>query len=734
MKRTAITTILCLGLGAVGALALLWLFGSGSTVARAQGPDGYDTYYVAPGGDCGGETPCYAAVQAAVDAADDPGDVVKVAAGTYTDVHYRATLTQVVYISKTVTIRGGYTTTDWTASYPMTQATTLDAQRQGRVLYVSGNVNPTLEGLRITGGYPRFSTPGGGIYVDAAAITLKNCRIISNSVHFWGGGVYLSVWEHALLSGNTIVSNTAEYGGGLYASYSDVTLVGNTIASNTAVYNGAGVYLTNGDVTLTDNNIIANRTNGASGGLWIDGSNATLTNNHVSANIGVGVFVLDGSYTLISNTVSGNTANHFGGGLFVGGTGTTLAGNAIISNSTTASGGGLALVSSDAVLANNVIADNWASGQGSGLYIMSSCSLLHNTIARNGGGDGSGVHVNSEHIAVSLTNNIVVSHTVGITVTLNSTATLEATLWGSDDWANETDWGGDGTIITGTPANNHWGEPAFVDPENGDYHIGAGSAARDAGIDAGLGEDADGDPRPMGHGYDLGADEFKILLSVRKTAMPSLVQAGEQLTYTIRITNTGSITLTATITDILPVHVTTTQPVVWTSQAITAPGGIWEQTVVVTVDVGYTGLLTNVVHVTTEEGASGTYTETSATPMPALQVTKRASSDSVQAGEQLTYTIRVTNTGNVDLHATVTDVLPSHVTPTDTLTWTPTIAAPGGVWEQTVVVTVETGYSGALTNTVQVTTEEGAGGSDTATCTSVGGYYVYLPLVLRQYR
>ena len=105
----------------------------------------------------------------------------------------------------------------------------------------------------------------------------------------------------------------------------------------------------------------------------------------------------------------------------------------------------------------------------------------------------------------------------------------------------------------------------------------------------------------------------------------------------------------------------------------------------------------------------------------------------MQAGGYLTYTIYVTNTGNVDLHATVTDVLPSRATPTGTLTWQPTIAAPGGVWEHTVVVTVEAGYSGVLINTVQVTTEEGAAGSDIEICTSIGGYYIYLPVVLRLY-
>jgi hypothetical protein len=38
------------------------------------------THYVTPGGDCGGSTPCYGAIQAAVDAASN-GDIVKVSQG-----------------------------------------------------------------------------------------------------------------------------------------------------------------------------------------------------------------------------------------------------------------------------------------------------------------------------------------------------------------------------------------------------------------------------------------------------------------------------------------------------------------------------------------------------------------------------------------------------------------------------------------------------------------------------
>ena len=66
---------------------------------------------------------------------------------------------------------------------------------------------------------------------------------------------------------------------------------------------------------------------------------------------------------------------------------------------------------------------------------------------------------------------------------------------------------------------------------------------------------------------------------------------------------------------------------IWTP-TITAPGGVWEGTVVVTVEMGYAGPLTNVVQVTSEEGASGTYTETTQSLVtPKLEVTKRTKDD-----------------------------------------------------------------------------------------------------------
>lgn len=127
----------------------------------------------------------------------------------------------------------------------------------------------------------------------------------------------------------------------------------------------------------------------------------------------------------------------------------------------------------------------------------------------------------------------------------------------------------------------------------------------------------------------------------------------------------------------------------------------------------------------------------------ALEVSKEANADSVQPGAQLTYTIRVTNTGSVTLTAIITDMLPTHVTLDETsgvtsalprdvvvITWTAVITAPSDVRIETVSVTVEEGYKGPLPNVVEVTTEEGAAGKAYLV---VNPYKIHLPRMLMNY-
>jgi uncharacterized repeat protein (TIGR01451 family) len=633
----------------------------------------------------------YITVQAAVNASTDPADVVKVA-GYCTGVNNYGGLSQHVYLGKTLTLQGGYTTTNWTVPDPVANPTTLDAQGQGRVLYIVGNVSPRIEGLHITGGdatglHGGFGNndSGGGMFVFSAPVVISNCQIYGNDGGGFGGGVYLWL-SAATLSKNSITANTADggaglslqespatlaanvitantasvYGGGVLASQSNVTLQGNTIhnnysggigggaflyyggtlisntvSANTAQGEGGGLFVYHSNTVLSGNAIVSNTTAVSGGGLYLEWNNeVTLFRNLIGGNSasagGGGVALHNSDVLLEENTITGNSGSE-GGGLWLDESDATLTGNTILSNSADY-GGGLYLEHNESLLAantirdntalsrgggiylweyagtmvNNVVADNWVGIAGSGLYAGSSSPhLVHTTLARNDGGDGSGIAVINGSIA--LTNTVLVSHTTGITVASGGAAKLEATLWGSGPWANGQDWAGDGTILTGTV--NLWGDPAFVDPDAGDYHIGPGSDAIDAGMGAGVATDIDGQPRPMGTGYDIGADEFPIGLAVAKQANDDLVETGSLLTYTLYVTNTGIVSLTATISDALPPHVAPGGSLVWTPVPL-LPGEEWTETVVVTVEMGYVGPLTNVVQVSSEEGATGAYTNT----------------------------------------------------------------------------------------------------------------------------
>jgi hypothetical protein len=220
--------------------------------------------------------------------------------------------------------------------------------------------------------------------------------------------------------------------------------------------------------------------------------------------------MLIGNASLRGNTIRNNRVTLCGGGVMIWAAYPGFNQDAVVSNTADMCGGGIYLREGGTTITNMFLVDNQAPA-GSGFELQASAvRLTHVTVARNRGGAGIdmygyldlGIYKSS---LVTMTNSIFASHTIGISVTAGSTATLEATLWGSDAWANNVDWSGSGAVITGT-VNLH-GDPKFVSPNAGNYHISPNSAARDAGINAGVFSDVDGDPRPFGPGFDIGADD-----------------------------------------------------------------------------------------------------------------------------------------------------------------------------------------------------------------------------------
>ena len=380
-------------------------------------------------------------------------------------------------------------------------------------------------------------TAGGGLLSFSGRTVLDNVEMISNTAEQLGGGASVGVLgapdpaplqltvTSSRFERNSVTSGGGFSGGGGLSVAGEATISDTEFISNTAVgFGGAGLAVT---TTLESSWLEANSSELLGGG-WASLGALTVSDTAVisnSAEAGGGILVA-GEATFIENQFVGNRATvGDGGGLFTfGPVPLFVSRNEFYDNRARGVGGAIFYGTLEALpnggnqaverwaspravegsggstIVNSVFGDNESSSEGAAIYlgVEQTVALLHNTIAaQNLAPTLEAVTVVSG--TATVVNTIIANHGVGIHANGGTVAEDYNLFFGNTDNLL-------GTIASG--GNSFEGDPMFVSPATNNYHIAAGSAAIDAGTDAGVDVDFDEEPRPQGEGFDIGADEL----------------------------------------------------------------------------------------------------------------------------------------------------------------------------------------------------------------------------------
>ena len=208
-----------------------------------------------------------------------------------------------------------------------------------------------------------------------------------------------------------------------------------------------------------------------------------------------GFTLRNGSGTFIILAPYIGFGRYVGGGIYLENSFPTIT-NCMITNNYAYIGGGLFLRASTPTITNSMIVRNWATGfihGGGGIFLEdSNPTITHCTVGSNFAGQYGGA-IYCYNASPRITNSILWGNSAiygpEIHVYSGSPVVTYSDVEGG--------WSGEGNI-----AEN----PSFAGGVT--FHLMPGSPCVDSGTDAGVYTDMDGQRRPWGAGFDMGADEF----------------------------------------------------------------------------------------------------------------------------------------------------------------------------------------------------------------------------------
>jgi len=252
-------------------------------------------------------------IQAAVDTAG-PGDEILIHPGVYSWAN-QGTGTEFALVTFVRDVSGFSLRSTGGAS-----STILDAQGQGRVLYLMAYNDVSFEGFTIRGGeaqqFGYFD--GGGIIAHLCPAVFTDCVITGNNATRHGGGMWCGGWSTMHFINCEFSNNTAEEGAGILYVNSMPTgmLSGCVIKNNRATYRGGGIFIYNNSV-MFENTVVAGNTAGTLGGglyTWKVPPTSSMTGltvvNNTAGEAGGGIYIFASSdYTLDNSIVAFNSGD-----------------------------------------------------------------------------------------------------------------------------------------------------------------------------------------------------------------------------------------------------------------------------------------------------------------------------------------------------------------------------------------------------------------------------------------
>jgi uncharacterized repeat protein (TIGR01451 family) len=491
------------------------------------------------------------------------------------------------------------TTTDIAGSHlTITETTTI---RGGGLITLQGNGSARI-----------LNVDNNTLILDG--LTLSNGRALTSSPNDAGGALRIVNSSVVTIAESTLSNNQADFlGGAIFADNSKLNIRHSSLFDNQARFGGA-IYIR----TLSNPGSMAKATI----------INSAIISNTATDGDGGAIRTFDTELTIVNSTLSNNRALEVSGGL-PGGDGGGISVSGSIGSSIT-------------LITNTTIYSNFASINGGGIQADSGSGNVKNTIVARNVATTTNVANCSSASLLSNGNNIDSGN--GCNFSAGSDLPNTDPLLGP--LANN-----GGNTFTHAPLP---GSPAINTADNT-----ACAAAPVSNVDQ------RGVLRPQGVTCDIGAVEATAGLSLSKSSFNQggdPVQPGERITYTISITNIGTLTVTGgVISDSVPVHTSF------------VPGSIKLEPTGAGVEGVDPPTLVSGLTITANESVTVSYAVVLNTPLPnQTQIVNTASvtSNEVSLTQSSSVTDTVVSTPTLSIEKSSLDANGGLLTPGDTLTYT----------------------------------------------------------------